>query len=343
MTSAREPWEYFSRFLTAARARRARAAFSRAAARSCGVSSGRATGHSSIVLWDDIKHRTYRRVRPVATTGEESSRLPEPAQPPAGSQGGPPRQHRRSRRQSLGQGRSGVLCPGGRAATLGPALRTSRLDAARTCGSAVPKTRRRLSAVPPCAPTPGARKGPPIPARSRPNRSTASPTVAPTTSPTEPSSPRAAASALSAVAPATTCPATLCPCRTVRAGRGAFRVGGEREDEDTAPGRVGEVDRRAQRAIAEVGAQGDGVGRLGRVLAEERLGIGIHRRPDVPPLDVEDHQGAGSPQSPDESLEHGHPGRAEDLEERRLRLDRGHPPGEGLGAGHREPLQPGEV
>ena len=43
MTSAREPCEYFSRFLAAARSRRARAAFARAAARCSGVSGGRAT------------------------------------------------------------------------------------------------------------------------------------------------------------------------------------------------------------------------------------------------------------------------------------------------------------
>lgn len=61
----------------------------------------------------------------------------------------------------------------------------------------------------PCAPTPGAKRGAFAAARSNPRRSTASPTVAPTTMPTLPSWPRDRAASLSAVTPATIDPATV--------------------------------------------------------------------------------------------------------------------------------------
>src|SRR5699024_3212816 len=118
---------------------------------------------------------------------------------------------------------------------------------------------------------------------------------------------------------------------------------GQGEDEDAAPGDVRELDRRAQRLVPEVGAQGDRVDGRRRVLAEEGLAVGVGGGADVAALDVEHGEAAGPAQLGQRPLEDRDPLRAEDLEEGRLRLDRSDRSAEGLDTGHREALEPSEV
>ena len=227
-----------------------------------------------------------------------------------------------------------------RAATSGPALSTSRLLAGRTFGRASPKTLRRSSLVPPWAPTPGDeqrsvdRREVELElldgrAHGRPDDQADAPQLSPG------------------------------PGRGVLGGGGrdhalsdagvaqpgvlhaaTLRVGGEREDEDPAAGRRGEVERRAQRLEAQVGAHRQGVARGDGVLAEVGLGVGRHGRPDVAALGVEDDQRARLAQGDDGALEDRHPARAEHLEEGGLRLHHTDVPRERLDAGVGEPASP---
>ena len=127
------------------------------------------------------------------------------------------------------------------------------------------------------APRLGASSGPAAPARSSPRSVTALPTVAPTTIPTLPSRPDAAAAR---------CRARPLPhgCRDARPvadrvlHRRALGVGGQGQHEQAPPRRGGEVERRSQRLVAEVGADRDGVGPQRRPLGEAALGVPGHRR-----------------------------------------------------------------
>ena len=123
-----------------------------------------------------------------------------------------------------------------KAPTSGPARSTSRDTLGSTFGAARPKMRATSAAVPPWAPTPGARNGPLRPLRS----AAASPMVAPTTTPKEPSG---RASALRAASSSMTVWATVRPSAVARVlDLRALRVGGQREHED--PGAVACGERR---------------------------------------------------------------------------------------------------
>ena len=137
------------------------------------------------------------------------------------------------------------------------------------------------------------------PARSSSSSWTAVPTVAPTTSPTLPSSPARAAAAFSAAADVTMLSATLVSrsraCCTLRPS--GLEVSARTKT--PRPRLGGQVQRRPQRLEPEVGADGERVAGRDGVLAEVGLGVGRHRRADVAALGVEDDQRAGLAQRQD--------------------------------------------
>ena len=98
------------------------------------------------------------------------------------------------------------------------------------------------------------------------------------------------------------------------------------QHEDAGRTLAGHVDERPQAVVAQVGADGQGVGppRTLAAGAEHSVGIGRGRRADVVPLAVEDHQQALLLGVGDHFGQDGHAGRPKLLEERRLRLDRRH-------------------
>ena len=146
-----------------------------------------------------------------------------------------------------------------RAATSGPAREHLAADwPAARCGSASPKTRPGRRAVPPWAPTPGASRGPLTAARSSPSSWTAGPTVAPTTRPTLPSSPRSRRAAFSAAAPDDDRRRQRrCRRRVGVLHLRPLRVGGQARTKTPRPVCRGQVERRAQRPEAEVRAHGE--------------------------------------------------------------------------------------
>ncbi len=106
----------------------------------------------------------------------------------------------------------------------------------------------------------------------------------------------------------------------------ALLVGGEAQDEQPPARRERQVDRGRERPEPEVRRHGQRVPRQRRAVAEERLRVRVHGRADVAPLGVHDDERPGRLRRRDHVLEGRDPARAVPLEERRLRLDRGHAP-----------------
>src|SRR5690606_23281004 len=95
-----------------------------------------------------------------------------------------------------------------------------------------------------------------------------------------------------------------------------------------------------ERAGAQVGADGDRIGLERGAGQQVRLGVGAHRRADVPALDVEDAQHAGGAGRGEQLLEHCDALRAVALEEGGLRLDRADLPRDRLEGAQRELTHP---
>ena len=193
-----------------------------------------------------------------------------------------------------------------------------------------------MSAGPaPCAPRPGASTGPFSAARSRPWSA-----VAPTTSPTPPSGARRAlrAAASSTIACATERPSATAACTA--APSGVRRPG---QHEHPAARRRRGVERRGERPEAEVGRERDRVGGQRRARREVGVGVPLHRRADVAPFDVQQHERRRARERAQQPLQHRDAARPVPFEERRLGLHQRHVPGQRVDAGVGEPGEPVDV
>ena len=122
---------------------------------------------------------------------------------------------------------------------------------------------------------------------------------------------------------------------------GAFRVGGERQDEQPPAGGSGAPRGRLERACAEVGGDGEGV--AGQRPRQVGVGVAVHGRADVASFDVRDRGHPGLPAGREGLLQRGHARRPVPLVEGRLRFEGGDPVGEGVHGAQREFAQPGGV
>ena len=120
-------------------------------------------------------------------------------------------------------------------------------------------------------------------------------------------------------------------------------VAGQRQHVDAAPGTAGQLDRAVQRAEAEVRADRDRVGGQRSSVAEVRGRVRVHGGADVAALDVQQRERADLAEVGQHPLEHGDPGGAVGLEERRLRLEHRHLRSDRLDQSSGEALDPAGV
>ena len=173
----------------------------------------------------------------------------------------------------------------------------------------VPNSRRRSATEPPCAPSPGARTGPPRPSRSTSTSAAWRPTTTPkepVVGPNRPARSRTARDVGQRVAdhPARGVPAahgvddrparpTAPPATRVLEGAGVG-VGGARQHEQRRRRTAARCRRPAAASRARGRAHRHRVDRE-RVLGPQVVGVGVHRRADVAALGVEQHQRTGGP------------------------------------------------
>ena len=128
--------------------------------------------------------------------------------------------------------------------------------------------------------------------------------------------------------------------RQRRLNGAALGIRRARHDQQAAARLCGPGDKRPHRAEAEVGMDGDRVGRERGALAQVRLGVGVVRRPDVAALDIEDDEQPGAAGPCDQPVQRADATPAVPLEERRLRLDQPDRPGRGRQHDVGEPVEP---
>src|SRR5699024_4436293 len=206
----------------------------------------------------------------------------------------------------------------------GPAASTAREVVGTTAPRAPANTRARSAVVPPCAPRPGASRGPFTAARSTPSSAAAAPMVAPTTSPALPSEPPARSARFSsatsratwaatgwpapvracctrapsglAVRHSTNTPrpwATAVPVAAPGAGtlhQGPFGGGGRPPHEPSRAVGYGGAGGLGQGAHPQIRREGHGVGRQRGTFGQVGLGVGGHGRSDIATFGVEDAQ-----------------------------------------------------